>query len=480
MAGISREGLTIRRQGEVIRNLKDRAVPIFQDLVPPNDSVDVSDDSTIGRMIGLYSLPIADLWEAVQEVYLAFDPNSATGIALDNLVSYAGLTRQGATPTTAQIVVWGDENTTILADENIVRAVDNTLYDVSVSIQLTRDNCVGFVATVENVVAGQEYRIVVRQGSVAFTASHVASVGETANDVADDLYSQLNSQSWLYGDVNQDSITIEASDIHQEMKVSVTNISISKVKAVTSVISQEAGFHEQLAGEINQIATPILGWDSVNNPNDATPGRDEETDDELRNRFRESKSLRAQNISDSLYSALMAIEGVSFAAVYENTTDQEDSELDLPPHSFKVIVDGGTPEEIARAIWINKPLGIDAEGNLSVTIKDSQGFDKEIKYNRPNPVQVYIKMSLTRSDAWPSDGEQLIRSAILDYIRSNQKIGGELVYSRLYTPINSVPGHQVDELYVGTTPNPTGNSNISVNYDEYISVNSEDIEIDLD
>src|SRR5690625_640884 len=113
MAGITREGITIRRQEEVVRLLKERAVPVFQDLVPPNDSVDVSDDSVIGRMIGLYSLPLADLWEAAQEVYLAFDPNSATGVALDNLVAYAGLTRLPPSATTALVLVWGDEGTTL-------------------------------------------------------------------------------------------------------------------------------------------------------------------------------------------------------------------------------------------------------------------------------------------------------------------------------------------------------------------------------
>ena len=50
------------------------------------------------------------------------------------------------------------------------------------------------------------------------------------------------------------------------------------------------------------------------------------------------------------------------------------------------------------------------------------------------------------------------------------KIGEDVVYSRLYTPINSVSGFQVDSLKIGTSPSPTGTSNIVIDFDEISNV----------
>ena len=42
---------------------------------------------------------LTELWQADLEVYQAFDANSATGVALDNVVQYMGVTRQQGRPT---------------------------------------------------------------------------------------------------------------------------------------------------------------------------------------------------------------------------------------------------------------------------------------------------------------------------------------------------------------------------------------------
>ena len=53
MAGVTNTGFVPKRLGEIITGLKESAVPIFQDLVPPGEAVDTSDTSTIGRLIRL-------------------------------------------------------------------------------------------------------------------------------------------------------------------------------------------------------------------------------------------------------------------------------------------------------------------------------------------------------------------------------------------------------------------------------------------
>lgn len=478
MAGLTSEGLEIKRLGEVVSSLKDEAVPIFQDLVLPDDVVDTSDSSTIGRLIGLISPSLSDLWEAVQELYWAFDPNSARGIALDNLVMYGGLTRRPASKTTATVVVWGNEGTFIPATVSSVRAVDNTFYDVLLSLSLDRSQCIGIEIDVPSVVSGTVYSIDITRGSTTVIISVTATPSDTAQTVVDSLYAQLTPYATTLTVTKVGSkLTIESSDIYEYLSFDVDNVVVVKVKGRTEVANQVAGRKEQEANTITNIATPLLGWDSVTNPQPAIAGNDEETDEALRVRFRNSKFLRAQNISDSLYSALLDLDGVSYVGVYENETSVYDPIYDLNGHSFKVVVLGGNPNAIANTIWNNKPLGIGSEGNTDVTIFDSQGFAQTVRFERPNSLPIFIDITLTTNNEFPSTGVDDIKSALVEYFRTGLGIGDDVIYSRLYTPINSVKGHQVDSMTIGVTASPSTSSNIVVDYNEIATINASAINI---
>lgn len=479
MAGMTKDGFTIKRQNEVIRELRDGAVPIFQDLVPVGDVLDTSDSSTLGRLIGLYSLPLADLWEAAQQIYLSFDPNSAKGIALDNLVAYGGITRTPPTHTQSPVVFWGDPSTTILTGSG-VRAIDNTLYSTLTTVVLDPISCIGAEFKLSSVSQGSTYSITVESSGNTITVSETAGSEDNITTILAKLYNQFsNGSAWLNISTTSESIIVELINIYDVLNASSSGIQLVKVKGRGVVESEDAGFHTQDAHTINNIATPILGWDSADNPVPATPGRDTETDDELRARFRDSKFIRAQNISDALYSALINIPAVEYAAIYENETDDYDATYDLPPHSFKPVVFGGNPVEIARAIWNNKPLGISSQGNTSETIKDSQGFTQTINFERPDYKDIYITITITTGDRFPQGGETQIKMAIVSYFQEFMGIGNDVIYSRLYTPINEVEGHQVTDLRIGISASPSGTSNIPINYNEIASIDTNNIIVNV-
>jgi len=121
MAGLTPEGLVIKRYSEILEEKRARAVSRFLDLVGPNDTVDTSDSSTLGRLIALSIPGEADLWEAAQEVYSAFDPNAAYGVALDNLVALGGIERFQESFSTVQAVFTGDAGT-FISQGSTVRA----------------------------------------------------------------------------------------------------------------------------------------------------------------------------------------------------------------------------------------------------------------------------------------------------------------------------------------------------------------------
>ncbi|MOA29902.1 hypothetical protein D3C78_1509470 [compost metagenome] len=88
-------------------------------------------------------------------------------------------------------------------------------------------------------------------------------------------------------------------------------------------------------------------------------------------------------------------------------------------------------------------------------------------------------MTLSTDSNFPATGVDDIKTALISYFEQNVNVGDSVIYSRLYTPVNSIAGHQVDSLTVGTSPSPVGVSNISINFDQIASLSSANINITI-
>src|SRR5690606_676489 len=122
--------------------------------------------------------------------------------------------------------------------------------------------------------------------STTASLSFTAGPSDTVSTVLAELISQASTYAYLKVSSTTTNATIETVDIFDYISVDPNNVTLQKIKTRTEVRNLEVGNIPQEANTINQIATPILGWDSINNPFDAVAGRDEETDEELRIRFR--------------------------------------------------------------------------------------------------------------------------------------------------------------------------------------------------
>lgn len=478
MAGLTDAGFVIKRLADILADDRALAVRLFQDLVQPGDIVDTSDSSALGRLISLQAPSQADLWEAAQEIYAAFDPNSATGVALDNLVAYSGLIRKEQTFTTASVVVSGDTNTIIPAGQTVGSSSTGQQFTTVGAISLTPSLASGITISVLTVQNNATYTIsysnTISTNIVSFTSDNSATALEVINGLQGVI---TTAHPTLSSTVLGSNLIVERNDVFQTVGFTTSdNLGIVKVKTVGDVIATVSGPMSQPSNSIDKIETPVLGWDSVTNPVNAASGEDRETDEQLRLRFRNGKFERATNTYDAIYSALINLDGVSEVTIYENDTSVTDSN-GVPPHSFLPIVTGGLSIDVASAIWENKPIGILSFGNTTVNVPDIQGFLHPVSFSRPNPVVVYISMDLTTDNTFPQNGNDAIRSALISYFNSNFGTGDDIIYSRLYTPINSVPGHEVNNLYIGTSPNPTGVSNIPIPFDSIANLNSANIVI---
>lgn len=231
--------------------------------------------------------------------------------------------------------------------------------------------------------------------------------------------------------------------------------------------ADSTGAIQAVSGSITEIDNPISGLSSVTNLEDAVEGTDEETDVELRARRARSVARNAQAIVDSIYAEVAAVSGVTKVVVTENDTEFTDAN-GLPPHSFHVVAIGGDDSEIAEAIFIKKSIA-STYGTTTISVTDSQGFPHDINFSRPTEVPIYVEIDLTTYPDYPSNGDDLIKQAVVDYANGELvqgrgfSLGEQVVLSRLYTPINSVQGHEIDAVRIGKLPSPTESENISIN-----------------
>lgn len=479
MAGITEQGFESKRLINVVEDMRADAQPIFQDLVPPGDVVDVSNSSTIGRLTALVSLPIADLWEAAQQVYLAFDPNSATGIPQDNLYAIGGVSRTPESPTLADVYLVGDNGVVVPANAQFRSSTSSKFFDLRNDVVLSPDNCHGIGLTILSVEPNKEYILYYRsvENSQYLPVSVTSDSGPTATSIYDLFEQEIANNHPSITTYQQNGVLFVKSTT--ELRImsffSSGNIGFNKVIGVGVAVAEETGPIAQAPRTINTIATPQLGLDSVTNPLEATLGTNRESDEEYRIRFRDTKFQRATNIIEALYSALYTLDSVNNVAIYDNDTDVIDVNGVLP-HSFWTIVDGGLETDIARAIWLNRPTGIRSQGNVSIDILDSQGYTRTVKFSRPEDVPIYVEMTLTTDVNFPVDGIDQIKQNLIDYI-SALRIGENVVFSRLYTPINRVVGHQVDSLSISVDGNVFSASNIAVALDQKAVLTANNITI---
>lgn len=212
------------------------------------------------------------------------------------------------------------------------------------------------------------------------------------------------------------------------------------------------------AGTITQLVTPISGITSVTNPADPTvQGQDRENDD----RFRARRNLMFQALglrsAPALKAAMLELDAVTDAYVFENNTDTLDSS-GLLPHSIEVVVTGGDDAEIAAEIYRLKASGVQTNGNTTETVNDSEGNPLDINFSRPEEVEIYLTINLKYDPATyiPSVADATVEEAIIEFVNSDIKQGSEVRASRFIPAVFSIPGVlEVSMPLIGLSPSPT-------------------------
>jgi uncharacterized phage protein gp47/JayE len=181
---------------------------------------------------------------------------------------------------------------------------------------------------------------------------------------------------------------------------------------------------------VNDFITVVNGVDSVQNITGFLVGSSVETDDELRTRYLESLQVSGVATVDAIQDKVAKLSGVETVFVLENDTNE--TVAGRPPHSFEVIVAGGTNSEIAQTIWDTKPASARAFGSIQEDVIDITGKAQVVNFSRPLPVYVWVEVTydLYSEEVFPADGEDKIAKALAEF--SSELALGEDLYPQKF------------------------------------------------
>jgi len=152
--------------------------------------------------------------------------------------------------------------------------------------------------------------------------------------------------------------------------------------------SAETGPIPAPIGSLSEVASSVLGWETVTNPSAAILGRSRESDVASRTRRRNTLALQGVAIPEAIISRVYNVDGVRSLSFRENYTSAPImiDNIALAPHSIYVCVDGGSDADVGRALLASKTIGAGFNGSVLVKVLEPiSGQEYEVHFDRPIP-----------------------------------------------------------------------------------------------
>lgn len=416
-----------------------------------NGAVETRPDSITGLLIDTFAEREATLWEQAEGVYYAMYPGSATGVSLDRSVSFTGVSRYRDEPSRAYVVLYGTPGTTVPAGAQVRHRVSQNVWALDSATRILPGAAAD--VTLQPAIAPQTAYTVSIDG-----VDHFYTSGATANlpQVLAGLVAALAASGL---EVSSDGVAVR---IHSDGRQPVAfawsaSLSLIRLGAPALVTTIGASAEGAAVGDLNGIITQVDGWEAVNNLQDGVAGRLAETAAELRARYPTGLfRLGAATLPSIAPNVRDRVAGVRTVKVFTNSTDTPDA-LGRPPHSVHVVADGGLDDEVADAIFRVVAAGIDTHGQRRVVVKDADGADQVIRFDRPERVYLWLRCATTllppSEQAFPPDGFQRIADSLAQ-VGEGFSIGEDVVLQRLYGAIFRTPGLASVDLTLAYSTDP--------------------------
>lgn len=477
MNGVTPDGFQALTFATVKQQIQDK----FLDSFGPN--INIGPEDVFGQIISIFAERESLLWEVMIDIFNSQYPLTASGVALDLVVSITSIKRK---PSTKSVVLFqaliGTEGTVV--PENTVFSVPG---NAASRFVITQDETIGAGTDAQQTIS---YTPAPVNGAYRLSLDGI-EVSEALNfdHDAQDLEDALNALSSTFGGVSVSGsigadFTVDFADADGKQPISLlvlssnnlnggtVNVQITETQAgdyqsLVAVLGEEAGSSFTAnARTLTVIENPVFGLDFTHNTVDAVPGQNVETDNELRVRREETLAANSAATLEAIKSAVLNITEVENSIVFENVENVIDA-AGRPPKSFEVFAfqTGGLQtkdQEIAEAIFITKPAGIESFGTVSKIVVDSTGFPHSIKFSRPIPIAIYLDLDLTVDANYPTNGDDTVKDTIVAWGKSLGNGQDVIVNPDLIGQLASIPGIIGSVVRIGIAADPTLDDNIPI------------------
>ncbi len=395
--------------------------------------------SVFGQLNGVFAGATAENWEVLNEVYQSFNPNTATGAALDRIAALTGVVRLPATRSSLlaansvpnPVHVTGDTGATLLAGR-------------VVSVAASGDR---FVSQADVVLAA----------AIVWTPTTAYVVGDVRENVGNIyIVTIAGTSAGAGGPSGELEVIVDGS-------VTWRFVGNGDAFATADFLAEAFGPVLALSNTMT-IETPITGWSSAKNLLDALVGVNLETDAALRNRRNNSLRIQGTATLEAIRARLLDVEGVTEAIVFENDTIIVDSE-GRPAKSIECVVEGGTDVDVAQAIFDSKAAGIITFGFPGVivteVITDSTGGLHTINFSRPDTVEIFVDITLD-TDPLLYEGDSAVEAKIVE-VGSTLNISDDVIAERIKCAAFEVAGVlDVTAFIIDITAIPPGTNEANI------------------
>lgn len=202
-------------------------------------------------------------------------------------------------------------------------------------------------------------------------------------------------------------------------------------------------------GDVDVIVNPISGLDTVTNAAAAVPGRDVESDQELRASIARNRRAIGAASDAALQGSIEDLDFIDQCVVVSNRTDVVDAN-GIPAHSVRCVVypnpAPGYPTvtddhlDLIELIYQKAPSGIGIDGTQEGTVTTQYGQSLTMRYSPAAEQDVYLALTLTKIAAdYPADGDDQVKAAVAAYIEA-LPINGDVYLARVSAAAVSVAG----------------------------------------
>ena len=272
----------------------------------------------------------------------------------------------------------------------------------------------------------------------------------------------LNNQNWIIGTAQ----TLDAGT------------------HLVSFYSEDWGNITAEPNTINEQVTILTEVVSINNPESAISGRDEESIVQVRERRNKILEINASSTIGSIIGKILDLNGVIDAVPYENMTKVYDPVRDIQPNSYWIVVKGGDISQISEIIAKDKTGGTGLKGKVETVYiekfvrKDGsvREFYHDVKFDRPTEVSIHIKFKVSRKVSTQSIDIEHIKDTLANkefYIAQN------ITVTELYSTIYSAATNYIaTDLEVSKDGVVWDSVFLQAGYDEEFIIEKSNIEIE--